>query len=144
MHSRLARTVAVLGLIFAAACSAAPSPAPAGTPFAVAPPVAAPAAPVFTLPPRTIWTLPPLTVPVALPLAAAPTWPALGLTLPTIAPPKPMSFADTVAAAKADGATAICADGTWSYSAHRSGTCSHHGGVHWWTGNLGAAGPGGH
>lgn len=30
------------------------------------------------------------------------------------------------------GATAICNDGTCSYSAHRSGTCSHHGGVRQW------------
>jgi hypothetical protein len=47
-------------------------------------------------------------------------------------------------AATAAGATAVCADGTWSYSQSRSGTCSHHGGVHWWTGNLGPAGPGAH
>jgi hypothetical protein len=31
-----------------------------------------------------------------------------------------------------------------SYSKNRSGTCSGHGGVHWWTGNVGAAGPGAH
>jgi membrane protein implicated in regulation of membrane protease activity len=30
------------------------------------------------------------------------------------------------------GATAVCADGTYSYSQHRSGTCSHHGGVAEW------------
>lgn len=30
------------------------------------------------------------------------------------------------------GATAICRDGTYSYSQHRSGTCSHHGGVMSW------------
>jgi hypothetical protein len=30
------------------------------------------------------------------------------------------------------GATAICTDGTVSYSAHRQGTCSHHGGVAQW------------
>ena len=30
------------------------------------------------------------------------------------------------------GATARCVDGTLSYSAHRSGTCSHHGGVAQW------------
>lgn len=30
------------------------------------------------------------------------------------------------------GPTAICADGTYSYSAHRSGTCSYHGGVSSW------------
>jgi hypothetical protein len=30
------------------------------------------------------------------------------------------------------GATAQCADGTYSFSQHRQGTCSHHGGVaHW-------------
>lgn len=31
-----------------------------------------------------------------------------------------------------DGATAQCSDGTYSYSRHRSGTCSHHGGVERW------------
>jgi hypothetical protein len=30
------------------------------------------------------------------------------------------------------GATAICVDGTYSYSLHHSGTCSHHGGVAQW------------
>ncbi|WP_406637930.1 DUF3761 domain-containing protein [Amycolatopsis sp. WGS_07] len=30
------------------------------------------------------------------------------------------------------GATARCNDGTYSYSQHRSGTCSHHGGVKQW------------
>lgn len=30
------------------------------------------------------------------------------------------------------GATARCADGTYSFSEHRSGTCSHHGGVVEW------------
>ncbi|MGO9732691.1 DUF3761 domain-containing protein [Mycobacterium sp.] len=30
------------------------------------------------------------------------------------------------------GPTAICNDGTPSYSQHRSGTCSHHGGVKQW------------
>jgi hypothetical protein len=30
------------------------------------------------------------------------------------------------------GATAQCADGTYSFSAHRQGTCSHHGGVAKW------------
>lgn len=31
-----------------------------------------------------------------------------------------------------NGATAKCVDGTYSYSLHRSGTCSHHGGVATW------------
>src|SRR3954449_12343441 len=30
------------------------------------------------------------------------------------------------------GATAQCGDGTYSFSQHRSGTCSHHGGVAQW------------
>jgi hypothetical protein len=30
------------------------------------------------------------------------------------------------------GATAICRDGDYSYSMHRSGTCSGHGGVQQW------------
>ncbi|WP_343063082.1 DUF3761 domain-containing protein [Actinomadura verrucosospora] len=30
------------------------------------------------------------------------------------------------------GASAVCRDGTLSYSAHRRGTCSHHGGVARW------------
>ncbi len=30
------------------------------------------------------------------------------------------------------GPSAICRDGTYSYSKHRSGTCSHHGGVATW------------
>jgi uncharacterized protein YraI len=30
------------------------------------------------------------------------------------------------------GATAICNDGTYSFSANRRGTCSHHGGVAQW------------
>lgn len=30
------------------------------------------------------------------------------------------------------GATAQCADGTYSFSTHRQGTCSHHGGVAKW------------
>lgn len=59
-------------------------------------------------------------------------------------PPPPPPAPDPYAAATAAGATAVCADGTWSYSQHRSGTCSGHGGVHWWTGNLGPAGPGAH
>jgi hypothetical protein len=29
-------------------------------------------------------------------------------------------------------ATALCADGTYSYSANRRGTCSHHGGAAQW------------
>jgi uncharacterized protein DUF3761 len=38
----------------------------------------------------------------------------------------------TKADAPPPGATAQCRDGSYSFSAHRQGTCSHHGGVaHW-------------
>ena len=41
------------------------------------------------------------------------------------------------------GATARCSDGTYSFSQHHSGTCSHHGGVAvWLDGSVSAAGPG--
>ncbi len=41
------------------------------------------------------------------------------------------------------GATARCNDGTYSFSQHRSGTCSHHGGVAAWLGGgPSAPGPG--
>lgn len=38
----------------------------------------------------------------------------------------------TAAPSAPAGATAKCGDGTYSFSAHRSGTCSHHGGVAEW------------
>lgn len=36
------------------------------------------------------------------------------------------------AASAPSGATALCEDGTYSFSRHRRGTCSHHGGVARW------------
>src|SRR6266849_2184856 len=50
----------------------------------------------------------------------------------TVAPatvPVAVTPQDPYAAATAAGASAVCADGTWSYSKTRSGTCSTHGGV---------------
>lgn len=44
------------------------------------------------------------------------------------------------AAAAPPGATALCRDGTYSYSKHRSGTCSHHGGVKKWLKGSGSGG----
>ena len=37
-----------------------------------------------------------------------------------------------MAAHKPAGATAHCGDGSWSFSEHHQGTCSHHGGVAEW------------
>jgi hypothetical protein len=55
---------------------------------------------------------------------------------PTPNPEDP--FPDATAA----GATAVCVDRTWSY-AHGGDVCTYHGGVLWWTGRFGPAGPGG-
>jgi len=49
---------------------------------------------------------------------------------------------DPHAAALAAGDTAICGDGSFSSAASRSGACSKHGGVVWWTGLVGPSGPG--
>jgi hypothetical protein len=79
------------------------------------------------------------------PPTASPTpTPTPAAAQPPAAVQPPPANADPYPAATAAGASAVCADRTWSYSKHRSGTCSSHGGVHWWTGNLGAAGPGAH
>lgn len=48
--------------------------------------------------------------------------------------------APAVATSPPTGATAQCRDGTYSYSQHRSGTCSHHGGVAKWLGGAVASG----
>jgi hypothetical protein len=49
----------------------------------------------------------------------------------------------STAAAAPHGATALCRDGTYSYSKHRPGTCSHHGGVkRWLHGNGSRSGAG--
>lgn len=45
------------------------------------------------------------------------------------------------AGSAAAGPTARCRDGTYSYSQHRSGTCSHHGGVAQWLSGGGSAAP---
>jgi hypothetical protein len=51
---------------------------------------------------------------------------------PTTTHAAPASPSQNTTPAAPTGATAICNDGTYSYSQHRSGTCSHHGGVREW------------
>lgn len=48
--------------------------------------------------------------------------------------------AGAASAAPPPGATALCRDGTYSYSTHHSGTCSHHGGVKRWLDGSGSGG----
>ncbi|MGY3566129.1 hypothetical protein ACVWWH_001833 [Sinomonas sp. RB5] len=62
-------------------------------------------------------------------VAPAPAAPAPAAPAP--AAPAPAAPAPAPAGGPA-GATALCVDGTYSYSAHHSGTCSHHHGVAVW------------
>lgn len=66
--------------------------------------------------------------------AAAPAAPAAPAAAPQPAPPSaPARAARPATPANAPAnATALCKDGTYSTSQHRSGTCSRHGGVDRW------------
>jgi hypothetical protein len=66
----------------------------------------------------------------AAPAAAAPAAPAPAAAAAPRAP-APAAAAAPTGAAPAN-ATALCKDGTYSMSQHRSGTCSRHGGVERW------------
>ena len=67
------------------------------------------------------------TNPTALP-TSVPTMVSIFKTpVPTLVPPQP-PVENTIPS----GASAICQDGTYSFSQHRQGTCSHHGGVAKW------------
>ena len=50
----------------------------------------------------------------------------------TYVAPAPAPAPTPAPSSNPQGATARCNDGTYSYSANRSGTCSHHGGVAEW------------
>jgi hypothetical protein len=127
----------VPALLLLAACDEPSSTAPLG--LSSASPAVSAAAVVIAPSPTPSKAAPVAQPPSPTPSKAAP------VAQPPAAPvAQPPAAQDPYAAAKAAGATAVCADGSWSYSQNRSGTCSHHGGVHWWTGNLGPAGPGGH
>jgi Protein of unknown function (DUF3761) len=65
-------------------------------------------------------------------------------SLPSAALVIAAAVAASAAAAPPPGATARCRDGSYSYSTHHSGTCSHHGGVAVWldgTSNSQSSGP---
>ncbi|WP_334171026.1 DUF3761 domain-containing protein [Sinomonas sp.] len=64
--------------------------------------------------------------------APAPVAPAPAPVAPAPAPVEPAPVAPAPAPVPPAGATAKCNDGTLSYSATHSGTCSHHGGVAIW------------
>src|SRR5262249_46241805 len=103
---------------------------------------AAPTTTTTTRPLRTTTTrvtVPPTPPPTAAPRTLPPT------TVRTTLPPQTNcpngtyvnSSGNTVcrpdqAPSPPPGATARCVDGTYSFSQHRQGTCSHHGGVAEW------------
>jgi serine/threonine-protein kinase len=132
---------ALLVMAAISAASKQPPNTPAGQPVAqVSSSSTAPVAKPSTAPVAKLTASPtPVTTPTP-----SPSPKAAATSAPPAPPPPPAPPADPYAAATAAGASAVCADGSWSFSKTRSGTCSHHGGVHWWTGNLGPAGPGGH
>ena len=81
--------------------------------------------------------LPPTTTTQVPAAPAATTRPSITTTTQapaTVAQPIIPAVPDpTTEAVPAEGApTALCKDGSLSYSQHRSGTCSHHGGVAKW------------
>ena len=91
--------------------------------------------------PKTTATTDNLIVPVS-GLTIVPIYTQTSANLPTI---RPLPTNTTVyipppeqptQSSRPAGATAICNDGTYSFSAHRRGTCSHHGGVAQWLVNL--------
>ena len=73
------------------------------------------------------------TVPASRPAPTAPV-PRPAPTAPTTRPPAPRApvTGQNTNPGGPNGATAKCRDNTYSHSAHRSGTCSRHGGVAQW------------
>jgi len=63
---------------------------------------------------------------------------AVGLTALAVRPSRSQQVQDT---RPPTGATARCRDGMYSFSRHRSGTCSHHGGVATWLNPAAAFNP---
>ena len=101
------------------------------------------ASPTYTSTPTAVNALTPTTSPTPIPTGTAVT----PFLLPTKVPTKTFApividlddyYPSTDYDYQTDDATdvgvpsAICRDGTVSYSAHRRGTCSHHGGVAQW------------
>jgi len=63
---------------------------------------------------------------------------------PPVRPPNSALPDDPYPDATLAGASAVCQDGTWSFERTLGDVCVHHGGVRWWTGNIGSRGPGQH
>ena len=118
--------IGLLGLLFVGAgCVPTTVPTPAVVPIQPVHEQAAPEIAVPTVPSPVIQKHVPAPVPVApsVPIAPNGTYTNVDgneVPSPYYAPSAPA------------GASAECRDGTYSFSQHRSGTCSHHGGVAEW------------
>jgi uncharacterized protein DUF3761 len=133
MSSKLRLAAGFAALVMLAGCKPVPAdtiPAGPGTPVTIAVSVAPPSpAPSQSPSPAPVPVVPATTAPVV----AAPTTHATACAadeyrnVDGVCVHRPVS-ADQPPA----GATAQCNDGTYSFSQHRSGTCSHHGGVRRW------------
>lgn len=101
--------------------------------------VATPAAQVTRVPVVSVITVPsviPTYIPSRTPRPATPTPPVAQQPLSNNSYYTNVSGNEVHSPAYSDtvpvGASAQCRDGTYSFSQHRSGTCSHHGGVDTW------------
>lgn len=88
----------------------------------------------FTVTTTKVITLSPTQTITAIPLILkSPTITITPTKIPTIVPTiKPTKTSKGQGQEYPAGVTAICKDGTYSYSQAASGTCSHHGGVKKW------------
>jgi hypothetical protein len=121
-------TVPTVSTVAKTTTTAKPKPKPTLPPTTVAPTTVPHTAPPVTQPPVT---QPPATAaPAVAPVTAAP---AQNCPNGTYVNSSGNTVCSPYAAPSAPpGATAKCNDGTYSFSQHRSGTCSHHGGVAQW------------
>lgn len=134
--SRASATLSATASPSATPSTASPSPSPSPT---TAPPTSA--APTTVAPTTQAPAPAPTTHAAAVPTEAAPA-PTQAAPAPTTAAAAPAGSCaphttgacgwDAGVPPQSSGETATCNDGTVSYSAHFSGTCSHHHGVEYW------------
>ncbi|WP_051468562.1 DUF3761 domain-containing protein [Actinomadura oligospora] len=122
---RKSLTGVLLSAVLLTGCNAVPEPKaaviPTNSPSATSP---------TGSPSRTVTTTPPRKRPSSPPTPRPSTSPVHRPKPSTPSPQRPSAKPKTPRFPS--GATAICRDGTFSFSQHRRGTCSHHGGVARW------------
>ena len=131
---------ALLGCAVLAGCGPVPTTSPVGTSVQPAPSVPATSAPALVAEPTTqaapapaapVQQAPPVQAPPAPPVQQAPPPADCGGDYYINSSGNCVHRPEQAPAAPA-GATAQCTDGSYSFSQHRRGTCSYHGGVAQW------------